>query len=306
MFQRLSSHIVDLMAAGVYVWVFFAAGFMISHADTHIWRLILSFAVLMSMFALAFNYWRLLKITEAPISSIAAAAQGYIELHGTANTAKPLKTPFQGIPCVWYRAWVYADRQDTTGSNKISNKIADTRLLEYMESDQPFQLQDSSGSCMINPKGAEILYSEKRTRHKNEHRYVEEYLPAGKGLYLLGHLDTRHEYNTIEAIQRDTSALLASWKTNPVKLLLRFDEDRNDQIDMAEWEKARADARREVEAHHQMRAHSGIYTLAKPAQGQLFLISALSPQALRGRYECWSWVHLGALVLLLMAYVKLV
>ncbi|MES2182878.1 MAG: hypothetical protein V4493_12370, partial [Pseudomonadota bacterium] len=51
---------------------------------------------------------------------------------------------------------------------------------------------------------------------------------------------------------------------------------------------------------------SGIYTLAKPAQGQLFLISALSPQALRGRYECWSWVHLGALVLLLMAYVKLV
>jgi hypothetical protein len=302
MFQRLSSHIVDLIAAGVYVWVFFAAYFMLfSHADQSTWQLILSFAMLISLFAFAFNYWRLLKITEAPISSIAAAAQGYIELHGTASTLKPLKTPFHSIPCVWYRAWVYADRHEDSGSNKI----ADTRLLEYVESDQEFKLHDSSGSCMVNPKGAEVIYSEKRTQHKNEHRYVEEYLPAGKRLYVLGHLDTLHEYNTIDAIQRDTSALLVYWKTNPVKLLLRFDQDRNGQLDMDEWEKARAEARREVETHHQMRAHNEIYTLAKPAKGQLFLISALSPQALRSRYEYWSWVHLSALILLLIAYVKL-
>ncbi|MEO7344923.1 MAG: hypothetical protein ABIU85_08820 [Methylotenera sp.] len=302
MFQRLSSHIVDLIAVGVYVWVFFAAYFMVfGHADRSTWHLILSFAMLVSLFALAFNYWRLLKITEAPISSIVAAAQGYIELHGTASTLKPLKTPFHNIPCVWYRAWVFADRHEDADSNKIT----DTRLLEYVESDQSFQLQDSSGSCTVNPKGAEIIYSEKRTQHKNEHRYVEEYLPAGKRLYVLGHLDTRHEYNTADAIRRDTGILIASWKTNPAKLLLRFDHDRNGYIDMDEWERARAEARQEVEMHHQMRTHNEMYTLAKPAKDQLFLISALSPQALRGRYEYWSWVHLGALVLLLMAYVKL-
>ena len=105
MFQRLSSHIVDLIAAGVYVWVFFAAYFMLfGHADQSTWQLILSFAMLISLFAFAFNYWRLLKVTEAPISSIAAAAQGYIEVHGTASTLKPLKTPFHSTPCVWYRA----------------------------------------------------------------------------------------------------------------------------------------------------------------------------------------------------------
>ena len=65
------------------------------------------------------------------------------------------------------------------------------------------------------------------------------------------------------------------------------------------------EARDEVEIRHQMRAHNEIYTLAKPAQGQLFLISALSPQALRSRYACWSWLHFGALFLLLMVYVKL-
>jgi hypothetical protein len=277
---------------------------LLGHEDQQTWHLILSVAMLVSLFALAFNYWRFLKITEAPISSIAAAAQGYIELHGTATTIKPLKTPFHGIPCVWYRAWVYADRNEAE-SNDVSQKIADTRLLEYVESDQSFQLNDSSGSCTVNPKGAEIIYSEKRTQHKNEHRYVEEYLPAGKRLYVLGHLDTRHEYNTADAIKRDTAVLITSWKANPAKLLLRFDQDRNGHIDMDEWENARAEARREVETHHQMRAHNETYTLAKPAKGQLFLISALSPQALRDRYEYWSWVHLAMLVLLLIGYVKL-
>ncbi len=58
------------------------------------WSLLLLIAVVSSFFALAFNYRRFLKISEAPISSIAAAAQGYIELHGTASSQKLLKTHF--------------------------------------------------------------------------------------------------------------------------------------------------------------------------------------------------------------------
>ncbi len=303
MFQRLRGHSVNFVALVVVGGMFFAAYFMhLSVKDHETWGWMLRLSLGLSFFAALFNYWRLLKITEAPISTIAAAAQGYIELHGTASTHKPFKTPFHGIPCVWYRAWVFADRHDDT----YSNKVTDSRLLEYVESDQPFQLQDGSGACIVNPKGAEIIYSEKRTANKNEHRYVEEYLPAGKRLYVLGHLDTRHEYNTVEAIQRDTGILLASWKANAIKLLLRFDQDRNGQIDMQEWEKARKEARNEVERQHQMSAHNGIYTLAMPTKGQLFLISALSPQALRQQYQYWSWLHFGVLVLLLMAYYRLV
>ncbi len=49
MFQRLSSHIVDLVAAVVYVC---ALGFMVfGHEDNEAWKLILSFAMLMSEFA---------------------------------------------------------------------------------------------------------------------------------------------------------------------------------------------------------------------------------------------------------------
>ena len=297
MFKSLSGHIVDLMATGFYLGIFYAAYLMhLSSSNHDVWAKLLSVAMIASLIALTFNYRRLLKITEAPISSIAAAAQGYIELHGVASSQQVLKTPFHGIHCVWYRSWVFSNQSD-------DNKPP--MLLEYAESEHLFQLQDSSGSCMVNPKGAEVIYSEKRTLYKNAHRYVEEFLPAGKRLYLLGYLDTLHHYNSPEAIDRDVGELLATWKANPIKLLFRFDQDRNGKIDMEEWESARAEARHEVEIRHQMRAHNEIYTLAKPTKGQLFLISALSPQALRNQYQFWSMLHFTVLVMLLFVYFKL-
>ncbi|HSI43129.1 MAG TPA: hypothetical protein VK949_02200 [Methylotenera sp.] len=299
MFQKLHARSVNLAAliitAGSFIWAYAAH---IKPANSQTWAWLLPIGICLSLFATLFNYGRLLKITEAPTSSISAAAQGYIELYGTASTDKPFRTPYQSIPCVWYRAWVYANRYNEDGKRE-------TRLLEYTESDQIFQLTDDSGSCQVNPKGAEIIYMEKRTSFKNDHRYVEEYLPAGKPLYLLGYLDTRHNFGLEETIKRDTGTLLTSWKTNPVKMLMRFDLNRDGKVDMQEWELARAVARREVEQQHLMKAHHGAFTLAKPADGKLFLISALSPQILRNRYQYWSLAHLFLLIILLMAYATL-
>ena len=268
--------------------------------DQASWSWLLSIGISFSFFATLFNYWRYLKISEAPISTIAAAAQGYVELQGIASTAKVLKTPFQGIPCAWYRAWAYANSYDEETGRR------NTRLLEYTESDQCFQLTDKTGTCTVNPQGAEVIYAEKRTQLKNDHRYVEEFLPLAQPLYLLGYLDTRHVYGIEEIVKRDIGTLLASWKTNPMKMLLRFDRNRDGKIDMLEWEQARIEARREVELHHQMRVdHHQTFTLTKPPAGKLYLISALSPQNLRNRYQCWSLMHLGIMILLLIAFVRL-
>ena len=46
-------------------------------ADFQAWHIALFICTVASFFAEVFNYWRLLKITEASISIIAAATQGY-------------------------------------------------------------------------------------------------------------------------------------------------------------------------------------------------------------------------------------
>ena len=267
--------------------------------ETLAWRGLFASSTGITLLIAIFNYSRLLKITEAPTSTIASAAQGYIELHGVASTPKPFKTPYHAIPCVWYRAYVYANRIDP------ETKKFDKRLLSFTESKQDFKLRDESGDCAVNPEGAEVIFMEKRTQIKNEHRYVEEYLPAGKPIYLLGYLDTLHHYNTTEAINKDTTDLLVSWKKNPSKLLARFDQDDSGQIGMNEWEVARQKARQEVEANHQMQAHNQDITIRKPKNGQLFLISALSPEALRKQYRQWSLIHLAIFAVLLIVCIKL-
>ena len=302
MFERLNSQSVNFAALGLVFGVLMLvylkhANFTVSH-----WHCLLFTSIATSLFASIFNYWRLLKITEAPISTIAAAAQGYVELFGKASTDTPLKTPYQDIPCVWYRASVYANRENE------DDKVADLfnlMPLEYSESKTMFSLDDGTAQCKVDPQGAEVIYFEARTWRKNDHRYVEEYLPVGKPIYVIGSLDTRKALLDDALLNKEVGTKLRELKANPQLLLRRYDQNLDGQIDMDEWEKARQDVIKEVKAAHDMQAnnHEG-FTLAKLA-GKLFLISAKSPQQLRDTYKTWLAIQLGMLALLLVFFIKL-
>lgn len=232
------------------------------------------------------NFSRLRKISDAPISTIAAAAQGYIELHGRASTQEPLKTPYLDIPCVWYKSAAY---DDSVGSGNTNDH--NKGLLELLVSDHMFQLQDRSGICLVNPKGAEILHVHKKTGRRHNHKYVEEYIPFNSLVYVIGHLDTRHDYLVPKLINQDVTKKLSDWKSNAQKLLAKYDLDRNGELSLQEWELARKDARHEVIAEHKRKASNNTYLLSKPKNKQLFLISALSPRDLLTNFQLWSFIH---------------
>lgn len=232
---------------------------------------------------------------EAPISTIASAAQGYVELYGIATTDKPLKTPYHGIPCVWYRAWVYANQQHPRGMDHLSQ----SRLLEYVESQSAFLLEDDSAKCVIEPVGAEIIYFQARTWRKNNHRYVEEYLPANQPVYVIGQLDTRRDTQNPAVFSQQVGTQLKALKSRPQHLLNLYDHDLNGQIDMDEWEKARQDVIYQVKSAHAMQAHTGSFVLSKPVDGHMFLISAKSPTQLRAQHKKWLTIFLMMAITLL-------
>ena len=306
MFERLKSHSVNFAALSLVFGVLMLVYLKHANFIVNNWHCLLFTSITASLFASVFNYWRLLKITEAPISTIAAAAQGYVELFGKASTDTPLKTPYQDIPCVWYRASVYANRENE------DDKVADLfniMPLEHSESKTVFSLDDGTAQCKVDPQGAEVIYFEAQTWRKNDHRYVEEYLPVGKPLYVIGNLDTRKDILDEAGFNRAVGAKLVDWKTRPQQLLNRYDQNLNGQIDMDEWQLARRDAINEVKAEHAMQTNlsnknGSDFTLAKPV-GKLFLISAKSPKQLRDNYKSWVAIHLSLLTLLLVFFIKL-
>lgn len=305
MFKRIKTQTVNLAALGVVGGIFVAAFLLHLNRNSHeSWRLLLVSGIALSFFASFFNYWRLLKMTEAPISTIAAAAQGYIELYGKASCDKPLKTPYQGIPCVWYRAWVFANREEFDDDDSID--FTNNQLLDYSESQINFTLDDGTATCEVNPQGAEVIYFMARTWRKHNHRYAEEYLPANKNLYVIGQLDTRKDILDDAKLNQYLRDKLADWKTRSQQLLNRFDQNRDGKIDMQEWQQARQEAHKQVLAEHALLANTNDgFTLHAPVGNHLFLISAKSPQQLRDSHKNWLIIHSSSLGLLCALYLKL-
>ncbi len=290
MFKKWTGHYVNLITCGIYLGLLLAGLFFNNALNSGTVHQVLIGLVLLAISAFAFNFWRYLAIAKAPVSTIAAAAQGYIELYGLADMETPIRSPLHSVPCVWFRSWVYARDHKNFW-----------RLVSYSQSDAVFTLEDDSGICTVNPRGAEVIHMLKKTSNHHNHRYVEEYLPAKKPLYLIGNLDTRHYFSDQKTIKKDMVELISDWKSNQQKLLFRFDLDRNGEIDQDEWEKAREEARQQVLRQHMNQAHTGDFQISAPKNGQLYLLSGMSPEFLRAGYRCWVITHLLILVVLLIA-----
>lgn len=266
---------------------------MVSHADYTAWISILSFNALFAGVAWVLNMRNCFAIAEHPTSTIAAAAQGYVELHGRTLAPTLTKSPISGTACVWYRCWIYAQSPWPLW-----------RLVSYQSSSKPFILADATGQCLIDPTGAEMLASYRFRRTQDGHCYIEEVLAVDQAIYALGQLKTNRESPESPFVRQGVSRLLGQWKRWPARLLQRYDIDRNGELDIKEWEMAREHALQEVLASQQI--HDGQESgLTDPDDGRLFLIAGVPAHVIAQRYSRWAWMHFICLGSWLVAIVSL-
>lgn len=253
------------------------------------WLLSLSLVAALGFIAWIGAHRRYRSVSDTPTSRVASAAQGYVELTGRAgqHAGHLLLSKPRHLPCVWYRYQVW----ERTGGNKWERIDSD-------ESFDTFLLRDPSGACIIDPERAEVLSSRKETWYQGDYKYVQWLILDGDPLYALGEFVTLGGPNSHLDFRQDMGALLADWKRNQPKLLERFDADRDGQLDLDEWERARRAAKREVEHRHRDIRLSGNVThvMRKPRDGRLYLLSNFDPDQLARRYARWAWFHLAAFV----------
>jgi hypothetical protein len=296
MLKKWCSRYLNALTLCVHAGLLLAFLIQFQTADKAVVQLFLLISLACSLFAWRFNLQRLLAIAEHPTSTIAAAAQGYVELVGRARQLLPLTSPLSGIACVWFRYWVYV---------KDHNNI--WRLADYKSSEQEFEIEDMTGRCLVDPTDAEIVMAERHSKIRNDHRYVEQLLRSGQRLYVLGELETITETSAAKQLKLQVNELLTHWKKTPEQLKRRFDFNGDGEIDTEEWEHARTAASHEINYRHGLTDQPERHKIRAPDDQRLFLISALSPQQLRGRYKFWVALHLGvaalaAAIALLVAY----
>ncbi len=273
---------------------------MADPSEVHFWLLVLGAAVAGGGW-FAFRWLHVARMIEdTPTSRVRSAAQGYVELAGR---CRPLPgstnlAPLTQRPCVW---WQYRI-QRRTGSGGPSRTRAQWQTVSSGRSEQPFLLDDGSGECIVQPGGAEVLTTETTTWYGDtpwptaapgvrrpfgepEYRYHESRIYEHERLLALGQFRTV----TGDADRDDgaeAGALLAEWKDDQAALAARFDTDRDGQVSLEEWERARAEARRTV-AQRRLEAPpvAARHLLVRPDGGRLFLLAAFPEHALARRYR---------------------
>jgi hypothetical protein len=253
------------------------------------WLATLGAVGLISIFAWAGNFRRHRLMGDTPTSRVASAAQGYVELQGTAQYApgsQPL-SKLTALPCVWYRYVV--ERKDSNDK---------WERLDAGASSDTFLLRDGTGDCVMDPDGAEIHTRHRQRWTRGDYRYTEWVLLPNDPLYAIGEFSTLNPAATPLSQSRDIGALLAEWKRNRPRLLERFDLNKDGEIDLREWSLARAEARREVRRRHDeiRQLTSAIHIMRAPKDGRLYLLANLDPDKLSRRHRIWGMVHLAILL----------
>lgn len=264
--------------------------------------------------ALWFVFSRLARfrlIADTPTARIRSAPQGYVELIGQVIAGEDglLRAPLSGRPCVWFDYRI-EERQDHDGRSRW-------RHVRSGRSSQWFQISDGTGTCLIDPDGAEVSTRHRHSWHghssfpsgseldplgaaaffrlqlgNGRYRFTERLIVEHEPLYALGHFQTvggGRDRLDPHATVRD---LLRDWKRDPDQLLARFDSNGDGRISPDEWQSARQAAAQEA-AQQQLALQQlpSMHVLSDPQSARLpYLLSTHDEAQLMRRYR---WLSAG-------------
>lgn len=242
-------------------------------------------------------------IEDTPTARIRSAPQGRVELDGRGKSmgGYPVRSPLTGQECLW---WQYSIERHT-GSGRRSR----WSTVAKGTSDGLFLIVDDTGECVVNPEGADVVpmlkqqwYGDSETplggpetgQLFGSYRYTQELLMAGHPLYALGWFETRGGDYSPADLAHDAGHLLREWKRDRHWLRARFDRNRDGEVDLAEWELARQEARRLAAAAAAEHALApDVHILMRPPDGRVFLLSGIPPERLAQRFRRTAFLLLA-------------
>ena len=262
-------------------------------------------------FVFGFRWWRRARlIDDTPTSRIRSAAQGYVELSGRAGLAGGVQqvAPLSGRPCVW---WLFrVERKRRSGKNTHWDTV--NRGL----SDRPFLLTDETGSCLVNPQGAEVHPSDKTVWYGStpwpvpmtagatgfarlgaDYRYTEHRIYEHERVDVIGEFRTLGGVTAVDS-ENVAAELLREWKSDQKSLLAKFDTNGDGILSQAEWEHARQAARREVQTRQLQQEVASQHLMSRPADDRPFLLAACDLGKLAQRYRAKAMACLLGFVVL--------
>lgn len=220
---------------------------------------------------LFFNGFEILRrkrlIENTPTSKIRSVAMGIAEIVGFAREKFPLKSPITATECACFKFLIEKETRDSKGRTHWTT-VHEGASTTY------FYVEDTTGKLLVDPLSAELLlvrdYYE--TKGSPRYRYSEWRVEPGDYLYILGSVRKFADADDDRRAQlRDRLQKLKENKNE----LMKFDADRDGQINVEEWDRARAAVEQQLleEELKKPAENSDDLVLAKGDAEKAFIIS---------------------------------
>ena len=244
---------------------------------------------------------------DTPTAKLRSAPQGYLELQGRGELmdGPPIIAPLSNQICTWYRYKV----EEKVTRHRNGKTQTEWRVVENGVSDEVFLLRDDTGECIVDPEGAEVTTSKRLVWYGNSRaptsapsstglfsfglgrfRYSEWRMDVGDELYAIGYFQTVGGGADIPSSAAEVRDLLIAWKKDNEALLQKFDQNKDGQIDMQEWEAVRRTAKAQVASEQKQRSmEPGLDILRRPGERrQPYLLSNIAQEDLVKRYRLYA------------------
>jgi hypothetical protein len=277
--------------------------------------------------AALYSFWYALKawresrsVQDTPTSRVRSAAQGYVGLSGRVLLPEGVenRSPLTRQPCAWWSYTVEESNDDNRSGSWSTNDRGTSEIL--------FFLDDGTGRCLVDPRGAEVVSEDKSVWYgstpwpefrlpdspgaagaagklfdmvvRGKYRYTEHRLRIGSPLYAVGAFRSVGGVGNVD-VASVAAELLRTWKKDQAGLLARFDKDHDGSISSAEWEAARCAAADQVLSEEAARKPAPtVNVLGAPNDGRAFVLSCSDGAALARRLR---WRALGGVTGFLLA-----
>lgn len=267
-------------AIGIYL-ALFVLGILAAHftrGDILFWSPLLLAAGAFLLWLAAYRRKRM--IEDVPTSTIAAAAQGYVEIQGTVEHAPGdlLAGKLTNLPCVWYH---YTLRAEPAGEDNSRDEAG--------WNGTPFLIRDGTGECLVDPAAAEVICDRCQAWGAERVAYSEWSIRVGDPVYAIGYFSTggaRSEHQ----LKRRIGGTLRSWQRNAKDFLARFDTDHDGSIAKEELAAARDAAWRETLKQYNLQG--GVHALGPSPDGKPFILISADQDRIRRRYRRLTAAHL--------------
>jgi hypothetical protein len=130
----------------------------------------------------------------------------------------------------------------------------------------------------------------------DKYRYTEHRLQPHEHVCALGAFRNLGGVS-VEDPDAATAELLREWKQDQAALLARFDSNHDGTLSSAEWDEARAAARRQVQDGRMSETRPpSLNVMAEPTDGRVYLLAASDGESLAQRFRRRALAGIGGFV----------